>query len=285
MKLLRKLTRRRLLAGAASGLAALGLYTWRLEPHWLQLVRRTMPIRNLSPELVGALLMHVSDLHIGPQVDDAYITSVFDSIRELSPEIVVYTGDFVSHNSDLKEHAPRVLSKLACGSLGTFGILGNHDYGSSWQDTDSAQRVASLAQQAGVVILRNELASVSGLKIVGMDELWAGRFDLGAVLPQLRADDASLVLVHNPDTVDEIGWGEYSGWILAGHTHGGQCKPPFLPPPFLPVRNRRYTSGVFALTGSRRMYVSRGVGHLMRVRFNAQPELTLFELTAQSSNA
>ena len=37
-------------------------------------------------------------------------------------------------------------------------------------------------------------------------------------------------------------WGDYQGWVLAGHTHGGQCKAPFLPPPLLPVKNARYAA-------------------------------------------
>ena len=60
---------------------------------------------------------------------------------------------------------------------------------------------------------------MSGLKIVGMDDLWAGRFDLSAVLPQLRADDASLVLVHNPDTVDGIGWGDIVKCLTKSRSH------------------------------------------------------------------
>jgi len=99
-----------------------------------------------------------------------------------------------------------------------------------------------------------------------------------SALAALDPRRAALVLSHNPDTVDEPGWGEYEGWILAGHTHGGQCKPPFLPPPLLPVQNRRYTSGEFALSGGRKMYINRGVGHLLRVRFNVRPEITLFHL-------
>jgi hypothetical protein len=78
------------------------------------------------------------------------------------------------------------------------------------------------------------------------------------------------------------GWGPgretFEGWTLAGHTHGGQCKPPFLSPPLLPVQNRRYTSGVFDLPGNRRLYISRGVGHLTQVRFNVRPEVTPFDL-------
>lgn len=88
------------------------------------------------------------------------------------------------------------------------------------------------------------------------------------------------MLSHNPDTVDRSGWGGYQGWVLSGHTHGGQCKPPFLPPPLLPVDNRRYTCGEFALGDGRHLYISRGVGHLLQVRINARPEVTLFELTS-----
>ena len=278
MRFRRAFTRRRLLAAAAAGAGSLGLYTWRVEPHWLEIVRRKMPVRGLPPELAGKSLLHVSDLHIGPRVDDDYLAGVFQLIQELSPEIVVYTGDFVCANADLVDHAPRVFAQLACGTLGTFGILGNHDYGRGWRDDGAADRVMALAEEAGVRILRNETADVHGLTIVGLDDLWADRFEPGAVLPGLPASDPAVVLVHNPDAVDTPGWETYAGWILAGHTHGGQCKPPFLPPPLLPVRNRRYTSGEFELSGGRRMYISRGVGHLTRVRFNARPEATIFEL-------
>ena len=111
-----------------------------------------------------------------------------------------------------------------------------------------------------------------------MDDLWARRFDPALAMAALDPQQASIVLSHNPDTADEAGWGEYAGWILAGHTHGGQCKAPFLPPPMLPVKNKRYTCGEFALSGGRRMYINRGVGHLLRVRFNVRPEITVFTL-------
>ena len=116
------------------------------------------------------------------------------------------------------------------------------------------------------------------MQIVGFDDLWADQFRPGPALRRLDSRRAALVLSHNPDTVDLPVWEGYEGWILSGHTHGGQCKPPFLPPPLLPVRNRRYTAGEFALAGNRRLYVSRGVGHLLQVRFNVRPEVAAFEL-------
>ena len=276
-----KITRRRLLKGAAAtaGLAAAtGFYAWRVEPHWLQVVERTLPIANLPASWEGARMAQISDLHIGPQVDDSYLLETFARVRALAPEVVLYTGDFTTESQDTFEHAHRMIPALPHGSRATFGILGNHDYGMRWMHLDAAERLAALAKSNGVEILRNETRNVDGLQVIGMDDLWAGQFDVHKAIAATDLSKAAIALSHNPDTADDSGWGDYSGWILAGHTHGGQCKPPFLPPPMLPVKNRRYTSGEFELTGGRRMYISRGVGHLLCVRFNVRPEVTLFQL-------
>jgi hypothetical protein len=142
---------------------------------------------------------------------------------------------------------------------------------------DVAEKVVGIARDAGVTMLLNEAAVIGGLQFIGIDDLWSPRFDPAVVLAQKGGDDSTLALCHNPDGADRPVWGDYEGWILAGHTHGGQCKPPFLPP-LLPVVNRRNVAGEVALSGNRRMYISRGVGHLLRVRFNVRPEVTIFEL-------
>ena len=72
--------------------------------------------------------------------------------------------------------------------------------------------------------------------------------------------------------------------MLAGHTHGGQVKPPFLTPPILPVKNKRYTAGTFDVGPGRTMYINRGLGFLVQVRFDVRPELTLFTLTRATAN-
>jgi uncharacterized protein len=264
---------------AVAAAAGVGLYTWRIEPHWLEVVHRPLPIRGLPLRLAGSTLVQFSDIHVGPRVADDYVVETFKRIGQLRPDIVVITGDLTSYGETVFTQVENVYRHFPVGRLATLAIPGNHDYGPNWSHPEVAQRVADAVRPFGIEMLRNELREVEGLQIAGLDDLWAGRFDAGP-LARLDQKRSALVLTHNPDTVDLPGWDGYDGWILAGHTHGGQCKPPFLPPPLLPVQNTRYTCGEFELSGNRRLYISRGVGHLIRVRFNVRPEVTVFELRA-----
>jgi predicted MPP superfamily phosphohydrolase len=265
--------------GACAGLGVgTGYYTFQIEPNWLEIVRRPIPIPRLPPTLIGRTLAHLSDIHVSPLVSDDFLLEVFRRVSELRPDIVVITGDLMSLHDGWRDHAARIYQHVPRGRLATIATLGNHDYGRGWADPHVAASVVDVMRSCGVTVLRNQVFDAEGLQIVGLDDLWAGRFDAKGALGHLDVNRAALALSHNPDTVDLPVWGGYEGWILSGHTHGGQCKPPFLPPPILPVRNRRYTAGEFQLDGMRRLYISRGVGHLMPVRFNVRPEVTIFEL-------
>ncbi len=280
-------SRRRFLktiGGAVIGTPALGgLYGWRVEPTWLEITRRRMPIPGLPPALEGRTLAHLSDLHIGPQVDTDYLVDVFRRTTALAPDFVVITGDLLTYKGpDPVAHLRSVFQHLPQGKRGTFVTLGNHDYGRNWGEPSVANAVAAAARSAGAEVLRNRAVTIDGLQFAGFDDLWAGRFSLDWT-NNLSVARPTIALSHNPDTVDLPGWDRFNGWVLSGHTHGGQCKPPFLAPPLLPVKNRRYTSGEFALRGGRRLFISRGVGHTVRIRINCRPEVTLFRLVRENA--
>ena len=293
------------LAGAA---AATALYAWRIEPHWVELVERPMPLRNLPPELVGKTLLQLNDLHVGFRVDPQYLIDALRRAAQLSPDFVALSGDFITWQGppDYDELA-RVLEHLPMGRLATIAALGNHDYGGGWQQRPVADRITRLLEEAGAAVLRNATHEAAGLRFVGLADFWspefgasgahplAGLFErsdgpdmvegferraVGArdLLQTLPAGLPTIALAHNPDAQDAPIWSGFEGWVLAGHTHGGQVKPPFLPPPVLPCRNKRYTAGVFDVAPRRTLYINRGLGHLLRVRFNVRPEITSFTL-------
>lgn len=264
-------------ASAAAGGATLG-YTFLLEPFWLELVQRDLPIRNLPGSLKGKTLVQISDIHVSGRVSESYLIESFKRVAELRPDIVVYTGDFISLDEETENSMARVFPQLPKGRMGTAAILGNHDYGVNWAEEEWAQRVIGALDARGIPVLRKGVLDVGGLQILGLDDSWAEKIDLAKGLASLEPERAAVVLSHNPDTVDQGDWSGYEGWILSGHTHGGQCKPPFLPPPILPVVNKRYTAGHFELSGGRNLYINRALGYVHQVRFNSRPEVTVFKL-------
>ena len=296
-------------AGALGVAAATGLYAWQIEPFWIEIVRRPMPLANLPQELVGKTLLQVSDIHVGPNVSSDYLIRSLVAAQSLEPDFVAFTGDFVSYRSanEVTELA-RVLRSMPRGRLGTVASLGNHDYGRHWGDIAVADDVSRVATDAGMVVLRNDVRTMGGLQFAGLADFWSPEFgpnhgeapqgplfappsspflragtDAATVLRELVPGQPTVVLSHNPDTLDLPIWEGVRGWVLAGHTHGGQVRAPFLPPPVLPVNNRRYTAGAFDVGPGRTLYINRGLGFLVQVRFDVRPELTLFTLERATS--
>jgi predicted MPP superfamily phosphohydrolase len=276
-----RLTRRRFLLGLGGTAFLTGGYAWRIEPHWVEVVERDLPVAYLPPALAGKKLVQISDLHIGTLVDDDYIAEQIRRASALGDWLVI-TGDFMScQGGEEIDHVARVLgANLRHPELGTHAVLGNHDFGRGWRNDDVGDRLTARLEDLGVRVLRNQIIDVKGLQLAGLDDLWSGLFAPRKVFPRLAPDRAALVLCHNPDGVDRPGWEGYRGWVLSGHTHGGQCKPPFLDPPVLPVDNPRYTAGEIPLDDGRRLYINRALGYIRRIRFNVRPEITVFTLRA-----
>ncbi|MFT6066260.1 MAG: putative MPP superfamily phosphohydrolase, partial [Polaribacter sp.] len=133
-----------------------------------------------------------------------------------------------------------------------------------------------------VKILGNDAFNFNGLHIIGLDDFWGLNFDPKKIMKKHNPENANIVLCHNPDVCDLDVWHNYKGWILAGHTHGGQVKPPFLNPPILPVKNKKYAAGEIDLNDGRTLYINRALGNLYQVRFNVRPEITVFKLSKKS---
>lgn len=275
------LTRRNVLRALGAGaLGATGLLGWTLgfEPHWFEVVENDLPLLGLPRSLDGRRLVQLTDFHLG-SCDLGYLVTAFERVNDLKPDLVCLTGDFIDRHHPLAvADVGTMLDALAPPPLGAFATLGNHDYGMTWKDVALGDRVASILRSKGIRVLSGEIVSVEGLQIVGLDDLWCPRFEAWRTLADVDPTRDALCLCHNPDACDLDFWQRFRGTTLAGHTHGGQCKPPFLPPPMLPVHNRNYVAGFYDPAPNRRLYISRGIGHSLRARFNCRPEISVFRL-------
>ena len=244
-----------------------------------------MRIPNLPTALDGLRLVQLSDVHAGAFMPVEEVRRIVERARELQPDLVFHTGDFITSRGDPLEETVAELARLE-GRYGSFGCLGNHEIYAGVTDTATEMFAAR-----GARILRGENAELeingSWLNLIGVDyqrqprsmqpEQWAPHFLRGAE-SLVRPDAVNILLTHNPNPflrAAELG----IQLTLAGHTHGGQVQVEILDSRWSPARFiTPFISGLYE-RNSARLYVTRGLGTIaMPVRLNAPPEITLLTL-------
>ena len=103
-----------------------------------------------------------------------------------------------------------------------------------------------------------------------------GRFrgvdDLPLTLSRITTDDPVLLLVHEPDIFPRVP--ARVALTLAGHTHGGQIRVPFIWPHFVPSKyGARFAYG-HVVEDERHLIVSGGLGtSIIPARLGVPPEI------------
>lgn len=262
----------------AAVVAATPVYAWRLEPHWVDYQHQTMTLPKLPKHWHGKRLVQISDLHVGPIVDEVYLRSVLREVAAIEPDLLLITGDFMTCKYGERVYDTTEVMREVAGIAPSFSVLGNHDYGRGFRQTKTAAELTDSLQSIGIRVLRNEVEELAGLQIGGMDDLWSRRCKIQQTVEKFDRTRPAIVMCHNPDCVDRTGWLDYRGWILSGHTHGGQCRLPGHGAIYAPIRNYDYIAGRVDLEEGRVLYVNRGIGYKKRVRFLSRPEVTVFTL-------
>jgi predicted MPP superfamily phosphohydrolase len=274
----RRFLRKLLWAGGALGLGS--VYATQIEPFWLDVHEVDVPIAKLPAAFEGFRIAQLTDLHAGQSVPISYLARAIDRVNEIAPDCVVVTGDLITHDPAAIDPVVGVLSKLRSPLYVTFG---NHDYapcGAPGPVTIFADAMEKKLAAMGGVVLRNRSIAITRagarLWFVGLEDLYTNRFLPNLAFWGVPRDEPKICLSHNPDGTNGL-LPHNPDLILSGHTHGGQVRLPFWGAIILPVSDRRYQQGMFALPHGQ-MYVSRGVGFLARVRFDCRPEIPVLRL-------
>lgn len=252
-----RFSRRRWLLGLGLGVPAVALAdATQLEPGWLKV--RTL---RLAKDEARHRFVHFTDIHF--KGDVAYLRRVVRTINELKPDFACFTGDLIEE-ADHFPAAVEELGKLACP---LHAIPGNHDH---WSEVDLAP-LEELCRRSGGAWLVNRQVPLPGTNTVisGVDQMNR--------LPSPVPGATNLLLLHYPGWADQL---PHKGWdlILAGHTHGGQVRLPFLGALITPFDSGRYEMGLYD-TPTGPMHVSAGIGEFhFAIRFRCRPEITVVEV-------
>lgn len=221
-------------------------------------------------------VLQLSDLHM----ENLSITAeqVVAHFHDQPIDLIAITGDFL----DRKRNIPKAIQFVQTiqqlqPKLGTFAVLGNHDYLLKPQDL---LQLKQGLEEIGCRVLRNESVTVDWhqqkLHIIGIDDYATKRSNLAQSFANVEEQGIRLVLTHDPNVILEMKSYDYD-YLLSGHFHGGQIH---WPKPYhlatmgkLPKMNM--VKGLHHWDG-RPFYISEGMGQTgLNVRLRSRPEITL----------
>jgi hypothetical protein len=256
-----------------------------LETTQVQITHRPIKLINLPTAFHRFKIVQISDVHHSSFVSEGEIVAAAQRANELQPDLIVLTGDYVSHSPDFIPGCARALGHLRA-KHGVFAVLGNHDH---WTD-GVLMKEALLAQ--GIRVLCNEHVHLeqdgAQLCLAGVDDMLVKLDDMKAALAGTSRAETRILLAHNPALIREAARAGVD-LMLSGHTHGGQINWKLLVPQkesrlsrWLHRPSRKFMRG-HAVLGNTQLYVNRGLGTVVvPLRYGCTPEITLLELHADS---
>jgi uncharacterized protein len=273
------LTRRDFLKGAdGAALAGAAVPATARTAERARPERQVFTLPDLDPAHDGLRVAQLSDFHVGERTRPETIRDAIARANEFHPDLVVLTGDYLTHRHSGVSLVRDLLGGLAAP---TVAVLGNHDH---WVDPRGAARALS-AHGYAVLRNRNTTLTLRGapFTIIGVDDLLSGEARPREALAG-AARGSRLVLAHGPKTADQLRRLGEPMLCLSGHTHGGQVHIPGVTPFMLrALAHEPYERGLFRL-GLVQLYVNRGIGNSgMRIRVNSDPEVTLAVLRSGST--
>ena len=240
----------------------------------------TVPIHNLPKDLHGFRIVQMSDIHISPTIEKDYVKMLVRQVKNLNPDIVVFTGDLADGPVSMFREEVASFKDL-CAAYNSYFVTGNHEYYAGVEGW--IQEVERL----GFRVLLNEHRVIkhgSGrILLAGVTDFNAGRFIRGHKSDPAKAmagageSDVKILLAHQPRSIFAASKAGFDLQI-SGHTHGGQ----FFPWQFLVRLQQPFLAGLYEYEKTH-IYVSRGTGYWgPPFRLGAPSEITVIRLTKQA---
>ena len=293
-----RLIKQRWMTVCAFVVAALvfGVMWWGaiVTPGKIEVKEVELAFDRLPDAFDGYRIVQWSDAHLGTYNGrTAIVERQIQTINNLHPDMICFTGDLVSRKTDEALPYRDLLAQLHAPD-GVFSVLGNHDYDNyvNWKNEGEklADRKAlcDLQEKAGWRLLNDDYAIISRgdqqIVLIGTenfgDHPFEKRGNLAKAYSGLNDGNFKIELQHNP-----YAWRANTltnsniDLMLAGHTHAWQI--------MLTLGNWRWSPACLRYPewggayneGNRWLYVNIGTGMVgPPMRIGATPEITVITL-------
>ena len=238
------------------------LFIWAffIEPNLI--ISKKYKIDSLS----NIKIIFVSDFHIS-KYDKKRLIKIVNFINRQNPDLVLSGGDFIKgHDGKITMPIEEQVKILKTINAPIITVLGNHD---CWYDKKGVTEVLT---RNNIQVLSNSNVHFKNIYIAGVEDLQTGKPDVETAIKGTQTP--RILLTHSPDIYYEIA--DNIDLILAGHTHGGQIRLPFLPAPVVPSKyGSKFANGIIK-DNKNIMIITRGLGtSILPFRFCSVPEIII----------
>ena len=241
---------------------------------------------SIQDNFHGFKIVHISDVHYGRTTDKKDLNNMVKEVNLLKPDIVVLTGDLIDRDTklddDLKGEISEALSSINA-NVGKYAISGNHDSNfSEWE---------SIINDSGFKNLNDtyELIYNDGytpILLAGLSSNLNNQVDIteryNKILEYSNNENIKelykILLIHEPDYINNIDYSNFN-LILAGHSHNGQVRLPFIGGIILPNGAKKYYKEHYKINNTD-LYISSGIGTSgISFRLFNKPSINFYRLT------
>lgn len=270
----------------AVDLFVLRYYVTYIEPQRLVLRK----IRIETPKLQQSIrILHISDIQAGSIGE--YEEKVFARIAELNPDLILNTGDYLQEvaPATFEGELPKLMKLIRSlqPKYGIYGVFGDTELELYRVPKEQLKPLELLSSRTAKIDTGEGVLSVHGLSLFQSNNSeWAQR-TVDQWLNQSEEMEFRILMGHSPDYA--MGMEEQPiDLCLAGHTHGGQVRLPFIGALTTYSQAPKEWARGFRRIGIPYLNVSAGAGSnrhhgLPPIRFNCPTEMTLIELVPMRS--
>lgn len=226
---------------------------------------------EVLPGAEGLRIALISDIHNNP----GQLEKIVAFLQQQRPDIIVFVGDIVTAYERFMRTRWAINGFRGLVAIApTYAVFGNHDY-------EKQEQVERVYNTAGIRLLRNEAVdfptpSGTTLRLVGLGDWNEGdEVPEQCLSPKGKENKPVLLLSHDPESrwlLRNYDW----DLMLSGHNHGGQIGIPFTDN-YLSFRSSM-PAGLFNFEDGRHVFVTRGVGSILNMRFFCPPEINIISI-------
>lgn len=232
----------------------------------------------------GFKIIQFSDLHYGSTCFEKEVDLLVKEINLRKPDLVVFTGDLIDKNYHMTEkQEEKLIEQLQSihSTVGKYAVTGNHDY----QD----QSFDKIMIQSNFTILDNhsDLLYYEGydpILLVGLSSSIQEKRDIEKGFHYFQEENQNpdiftITLLHEPDSIDNVLSRYPTDLALAGHSHNGQVRIPYLGSIVKVKGSKKYSENFYQISDTQ-LYVSGGIGTSnYPFRLFDRPSINFFRIT------